>query len=383
LLLVGGLGAMAPRPAHAHGGERLLGVASVAAGHGNAASVVFAGLTFGAMLSTDGGKRFDWICEEALLGETSLDPLVAVVDPSTVLYGDTQAGLLVSRDAGCSFAPVASFAPPFRLRDVALHGLDRRRVYVVGDRHGEPQGTLWQSDDGGTTFGRHTALPEGLFASSVATSADRPHRTWLAATNNGAFQSAKLLVRESDEADFAAVSVLGAPPMAGDAKLAVAPDDANQILVGFLDLTSNGTQVLRSGDGGHTWQRALLVREPLRALAYGADGLAWASGTTKTFRSTDGGRSFSLLSRPSRNACIATTDERDWLCGDESLGDGAALFSTNDHARHLQPAFRLAQLVGPYRCGPDSALFRQCGPAWAAVAQRVGARVPAPKTKRP
>src|ERR1700733_4748431 len=66
---------------------------------------VVAGMTFGVVISPDGGKTWAWICEAAVPYEGIFDPSF-VDEPSGNLFATTLQGVEVTHD-GCTFTPVS------------------------------------------------------------------------------------------------------------------------------------------------------------------------------------------------------------------------------------------------------------------------------------
>jgi uncharacterized protein (TIGR03382 family) len=72
---------------------------------------IAAGMTFGMVISHDGGATWHWMCEKAVLYGGLFDPDY-VYAPSGALFATTFDGSLVNRD-GCVFAPIAAFGKKF------------------------------------------------------------------------------------------------------------------------------------------------------------------------------------------------------------------------------------------------------------------------------
>lgn len=90
-----------PRVAQANG--RLPATSSITFRQGHDADVV-AGLTFGLVISHDGGKTWAWMCDDAIgINGGPYDPTYAY-SPTDTLFATTLAGLVAMRD-GCTFGP--------------------------------------------------------------------------------------------------------------------------------------------------------------------------------------------------------------------------------------------------------------------------------------
>src|SRR5262249_42737129 len=62
--------------------------------------------TFGLLFTSDGGKNWDWLCENAIPCSGNQDPAVALLNGGVVVSGQSE-GLAQSPDFGCSW----SFVP--------------------------------------------------------------------------------------------------------------------------------------------------------------------------------------------------------------------------------------------------------------------------------
>jgi len=94
------VGAAAGRTARANG--RLPATSTITFRHGHEADIA-AGLTFGLLLSHDGGKSWTWVCESAVGYGGMYDPSYAF-SQSSALFATTFSGLTVMRN-GCTFDP--------------------------------------------------------------------------------------------------------------------------------------------------------------------------------------------------------------------------------------------------------------------------------------
>src|SRR5438094_3477454 len=73
-------------------------------------NAIYIRTTFGLLVSRDAGCSFHWICEDAIGYGGTFDPKYAIANDGA-LFAGTFDGLRVSRDAGCSFS-VATAALP-------------------------------------------------------------------------------------------------------------------------------------------------------------------------------------------------------------------------------------------------------------------------------
>ncbi len=83
-------------------------------------STIFVRATFGILVTTDGGKDWDWICEQAIgLGPTTtVDPSIGITATTNVI-ASTFTSLFMSPDRGCTWNPATAFAHTLT-QDVAV-----------------------------------------------------------------------------------------------------------------------------------------------------------------------------------------------------------------------------------------------------------------------
>jgi len=163
------------------------------------------GMTFGLLLSRDGGATWGWVCELAIKYGGMYDPDYAYTSTGA-LFATTFDGSLVNRD-GCNF-------------DMTPHGKKFMSAIALG-----PDGAVYTA----------TVEPPAPAASNPG--------------DNSIFKSI------DDGVSFPSSS---APGMVGDwwSSIEVAPTNANRLYLSGYRLTPAGGrmfQLFRSNDGGATW----------------------------------------------------------------------------------------------------------------------------------
>jgi hypothetical protein len=139
-----------PRAARANG--RLPATSSITFRQGHDNDVV-AGLTFGLVLSHDGGKSWAWMCDDAIgINSGPYDPTYVYTPAGTVL-ATTLGGLAAMRD-GCTFGPT-----PEGKNFVSTAALGPDGAFYFGAAqtadaaHGLPKDfDIYRSNDDGATF---------------------------------------------------------------------------------------------------------------------------------------------------------------------------------------------------------------------------------------
>ena len=98
------------------------------------ATAIFAGSTFGLLVSRDDGASWRWICEAAINYNGNFDPAYGVTASGAILAG-TYHGLSISRDGGCSWG--------FGGGEVATAWISDLRI--------TSDGTIWLTTASGTS----------------------------------------------------------------------------------------------------------------------------------------------------------------------------------------------------------------------------------------
>ena len=158
LLVAVALGS-APFSTEANG--RFPAASYVVVGPGPESSRIVLRTTFGLLMSSDAGRSWGWVCEEALDAVGTFDPSVSLGASGNVVLA-LQRGLAVSRD-GCAWSSPPN-TPVRPIVDVTHDATGRVVIAAVG-----PSGihdALLRSDDGGSTWREARAL-QGYFLETV------------------------------------------------------------------------------------------------------------------------------------------------------------------------------------------------------------------------
>lgn len=369
-----------PRLAHAHGARPLASTGYAASeGPGPGAQLRLVPMTSGALVSTDGGGHFAWICEEALVGPVADDVTVGVTAAGSLLLGNGNDGLRVSRDGGCSWRPSGAFAPPHDLSDFAIWPARGDDAWVVTNNDvAQGHGAVWRTTDGGASYRRLNFSVPNVYLTGVA--------VWdelmvVAGTNNRARQSAQLYVSRDGGATFVEATLRGAPDLTGEAKPYIL--DGNKVALGALDASNNSAVVLLAPQAEGPYWPAYHSWEPIRGVAALEGGQHIVVASTKHLAiSRDGGLHFVQAPHPQQNACVGRDGQQLFACGSYEGGDdfSVAWYGGGTSVPQLRPHVRFSSLRGPYHCPEDSPVAQLCLPQWERAAQRFGAPAAPPAT---
>jgi MYXO-CTERM domain-containing protein len=330
---------------------------------------LLAGLSFGAAISTDGGAHWSWVCEDALGGNGSVDPVLALLPDGDMLYMSGEHGVYRSSDGGCAWASLPGTGEETP-QGLAPHPTDPNTWYVV--TQDALRGAVWVTRNRGASIAPLWAAPTGLYLNDIAVTPADPNR--IVATGTSSAFEPRVARSQDGGATWASGPLPGAPTSAYVVLAGISPVDPNTVLFLVQDTTAN-LHVLRSADGGQSATDVLSNEGLTRGLAFSADGAqAWVAAQDRIYHSLDGGRTFAPLARPQENACVTYADATTlYACG--GITDGFALAKSADGGSTWTPLFRLPELGGPERCAPGTPVAETCGPLWPAEQAKLQALV--------
>ena len=297
-------------------------------------NVVFAGTTEGLFRTTDGGTNWSRTTgPELIVNDLYIDP----TDSSRVLLATDHGGVLSSQDGGNSFQPTNE---GFTARQVVAYASDRvnpAQLYI-GVLNDKEWGGIFSSGNGGLTWVQQSTGLGGRDVFGLAQAADG---TFVAATSHGIFQLKDSLWQQAVGADTtrkgsARVAGRASKTSRGVSQARVAPESSKTQLTdsmqnGFFSIAADGDQLYAVGDGkvlasetsGATWRFVANVPEDsYRAIAV-TKSVVLAASLTGLARSTDGGKTWSTVSRPDGlNQVVAIAVDDDgalWVGGREGV----------------------------------------------------------------
>ncbi len=353
----------AGRHAAAHGG--LPAASSVAPGPGTDRHLAVT-TNFGVVLSRDRGATWHWVCEQALgVSEGGLN--LAWTSAGT-LVGASPDGLVISRDGGCSWR----LHPLFKGKSVSevLPARDGRVLFVATESFDSANG-VWVSADSGesfepvalaardrASFSSVRAAPPDPQRLYVGAWSEEPLRAWLYRSDDGG-SSWRQMPQKTPEV-WSRFRVLGASPADPDTVFA------------FTGAVQNAA-VVRSSDGGETFEPVLSVDE-VRGLSFSPDGRTlWIADFDRVYRSVDTGRSFDKLPVPRRNGCVAGGAGEIYACG-WPWEDTWAVGASRDGGETWRPLLNFADIKGPLDCPATTVTGDECRAAWPWQALELGIR---------
>jgi hypothetical protein len=328
----------------------------VIVGPGAASDQIVLRATFGLLWSRDGGRTFDWACEQSLGFEGSWDPPIVFAGGSVVV--GLPDGAVSSAD-GCDFGRLAS-VPNTPMLDLAA-SRDGVTVYGV-ENVPVVENRVFASTDGGRTFSPRGRGPAAVSFDTVELAPSDARRVYVTGLDGAS--RAPLMFRSVDGAmtlercTLPAESLVGAT---GAFVSGVASRDPDTLFV-RID-RDGGSHLIRSRDGCRTFSVVLRARGSLRGFALADDGRVWVGGPEDGLqRSNDGGDVWTRMDTPAPT-CLRHHGGALYLCVDW-VREPYALGRIRDGATLVEPLLRFQDARGAFACGPTSSAQLECAPRW-------------------
>lgn len=375
--------------AEAHANGRFPASNQIATTTGNADLQVVR-TTFGLLVSKNGGKSYEWICEQAMGYSGTQDPGIAVLADGSLVVAAFE-GLAVSHDGGCTWAyeQAAGLANEYVIDVAAEQKAPEAAVVVtstgvsIGNFHVEAFRT---ADNGKTWASLGPALDKDILAETIDTAPSNPKRLYVSGeTGQGKDRKGVLATSEDMGVTWTRAEV----DLMGDQQLfiaAVDPVDEKRV---YLRTVGSLDRLLVTKDAGKTFESVLQVTRPLTGFAVSPDGetivlggpdVGWAPGT-KPADATErkpsllgakkGDLAFAEIGKKT-SQCLGWTGTGLFACG-ESFNDGYVIGLSGDQAKTFAPLLpKLGDIAGPLTCPAESSVTKQCAPLWPALKAQFG-----------
>ena len=385
------------RPAHANG--RLPATSSIAFRQGNDNDIV-AGLTFGLIVSHDGGRTWAWMCDDAIgINNGPYDPVYAYASSGTV-FATTLAGLAVMRD-GCTFA-----STPEGKAFVSTNALGSNAFYfgaaqTADMNHSVPADfQIYRSTDDGMTFPSPSAAASptdtNVWWQTIVVAPSDPKIVYLSgyrflpdAGSAGKTVRDYLLFR-SDDAGAHWTSLLPSAQLTLASNsvihvVGVSPEKPNHVYLRIQlidDLTHDALYV--SDDSGAHWTEihrqadrfvGFVVRHALNG--GGKHDLVTATANFGTEVSHDDGMTWTTAAGAPHVSCLAENAAGElWACTQNygvgiTQSDDAGIMKTTDLTAWTK-VLRYQDLTEAVSCPIGTPQHDSCANMWCAVCAQLG-----------
>jgi hypothetical protein len=317
----------------------------------------------GLIFADAGAGRFRLMCNAALDVGVGDPPAVAFLADGRLIAATTP-GLQVSGDAGCSWQKVAPLGE-IQTPALAQHPADRDVLYVTS--YGPGESGIRVTRNAGAAWSSAIALGDNDFTHSIAIAPSNPQRIYAAGVAFDATSMTHYVLRSSDGGGTweRATVVLGAGEERASV-IAVHPNDPDELLLKTKALAPDITpeRLLRSRDRGDHFEQ-VFSDNLLGHASYGAGGTKiWVSDAQGLWLSNDGVGNFARHGAGRWMTFALERENRLWGCGQfAGLGGGAegvGLALQVDDPFSSWMDFR--DVTEPVACGQTSAT---CAAAWA------------------
>jgi hypothetical protein len=342
--------------------------------------------TWGLLVRRAPAEPFGWVCEESLGFSGDFDPSIAIDARGDVLVGLFDGLTRMSpRTCGAERIPGSE---GLGVVDVDATRDGRRLVALwssgfVSSAEGVTGGLL-RSLDGGARWERAPLVTRDVLWDTVEIDRADPDRLWFTGVRlrprrvvfarsddfGGTLEEWPLepatpegiesaYVAGSDEVDRDTLWVRAVRPLSRD--------DAGVL--------RDGTDLLRSTDGGRRWTRVLRADAPLRGFALAPDGrVAFTGGPgVGLLRTLDAGASWTRIAAV-EPTCLRWHEGALLVCADAAR-DGFTLAESADRGETLRSIATFCDVSGALRCDPAGATA-VCASAWPGQRVTLGCTMP-------
>lgn len=335
---------------------------------------IAAGMTFGLLVSHDGGASWRWICELAVKYGGNFDPDYAYT-ASGVLFATTFDGSLVNRD-GCTFDSTGFGKTMFSTITV---GPDGALLFAASEAAFDPNpgdAKIYRSTDDGVTFpGVATVGQVGDWYSSIEVAPSDPSRVYLSGYRSTPSGRTWQFYR-SDDGGATFAPVASVPPTESQNTAidieGISRTDRDTLFVVLSEAPDRPSSLYRSRDAGATWTKVLERPETISfVIRANGDLVAGTvtSGTVVSRAPSLGDAWEPVPTAPHLNCLVENTAGEVWACT-QNYGsrpgavpvipsDGAGIMKTTDLVTWT-PVLRYQDIAGPVECPVGTRQHDEC-----------------------
>lgn len=339
---------------------------------------LYLGVTFGLLISHDGGDTFRWLCEEALGFGGVFDPKYRVAEDGTI-YATNFKGLRVSHDQGCTFtfATIGDGGEKWvDAIDIAPNG-----DVWIGTADGGKVNDVYRSTDGGATFVSMGLASSQIWYKSLVVSRDQsaayvsgyqvtsvdpnctnpdPSQCPSLPPRVRLYQATNLQATAPawTELPISGIPFANAPLFYFDA---VHPADAQTVYGRSVGANGGGDVLMRSTDAGATWSELLAWHEPIRALSIARSGEIAIGTFSSGLYVADDGVHFEAVANSPSAACLDRAADGSLLaCGANWEPDFFALGAKTPSDVAWRRLVRFSEITGPVHCPTGTVAHDTC-----------------------
>lgn len=357
----------------AHANGRPPGTSTIQFRRGHDADVV-GGMTFGLVISHDGGTTWQWMCEKAIGYGGTYDPHY-VYTASGALFATTFDGLKVNRST-CVFDATMLGT---KFVSAVTQGPDGAIYAAVSD---PTDAAIYKSTDDGMTFSA-VASPGMIndWWETIAVAPSDPNRVYLSGyrfdamagrvftlfrSDNGGSTFSPLPVAEFTTTSTSAIDIAG-----------ISATNPDVVFARVTFVTGNVSDAIyRSSDGGQTFSKVFEVADSLNSFVVRGNGdIVAGTPTLGFFRSTDGGMTFPPITATPviHSSCLAESAAGVlWSCA-QNFGSEAMGMAASSDALTWTSKLRYQDIQQPVACAPGTDQFDTCqSMIWCTLSAQLG-----------
>jgi len=314
-------------------------------------------------------RTFRILCNDAFEASLAEVPPVVIQSDGSLLLGTYQSGLVFSTADRCNFQPVEG---AFKgLYPIDLKSGAEGEVYAAVLPYDGSSAELLESSERGSVAKTLTTMPGAPTALEIAPS-DRLRLYVSITTAEGNLSFGHLFTSTDSGQSFVD------HPIDLDASelrvfvLAIAPEEPELLFVRTQSRDGiTPERLLRSKDGGETFETVLTVPGPISATVQ-TGGVVWVGAADGLYRSSDSGDSFARVGENdvTRVTCLATRGRAVYACG-YSAGEFGVLVSENGSGV-FSWFLRFPQVTARLDCSPESDERARCDEAFADWSEEQG-----------
>lgn len=339
----------------------------VVVGPGASDDIVVLRATFSLAVSDNGGRRFNFLCEDSFGYIDGYDPPIAIAGDGSLLVALTD-GLAATRD-WCSPRRRKDLEG-LRVTDLATTPAGTTVFATVVSNDDPPSSRVARSRDNGVTWELSEVPLEGVELDTIDPAPSDSMRVY--AAGRDARSGVPILARSDDGGVVWHLVTIDATQWGQWFVSGVHPVNPEVLWLrarpsGVSDAGENGDVLLQSDDGGHSTRVVFRSHGSMRGFAVDSTGnRVWAGGPDDGLWSSEGGRDFAQVDGRGVE-CLRWHSGTLWLC--RAFAPCAAMLSRwDDGSPAPQDVVGFDQLEGPpMHCGPGSVTHELCPARYSAV----------------
>lgn len=332
-------------------------------------------VTFGFLISQDGGDHWYWLCEEAVGFAGVYDPDYAFTPSGLLIATTTSAfGLRLTRDL-CTW----NQAPP------ALNNTFTSQVEV------SPDGTIFvaasdpadsqiyvSTDDGASFTVRSNPGLAGDWWETLTIAPSNPQVIYLAGFRFVDSVKERFLLRSDDAGVTWAPRPITDFQFGGNGAdlqiVSIAPSDPELLYARVFHASglTIGDDIYRSSDGGMTWTRVFQSKDDITAVVFRGDGTVVLATRSSGLHTSTDGVAFGPAIGTLQAHCLRERDGTLFICSNGHQPDYMAL-GTSTTTDGFTPVFSFEEITGPWSCGAGTTQAEVCeAQRWCGLACQLG-----------